>query len=217
MTLRYRAPQGGIGMTLSWAGYAWLVLRACSCNSNQLLQLLQPYQGRFPNTEAEFNALTMALRRMGHILAGTAGNVSNQLRSAPQRGFFADSHTFVATQGDPWQNEGQDPWSNGRGPWAQSASTAQVSLFWHGSAGPIATAPAPAATTISSFLAGAAHDIDSETMPHHRRPRLHRSDLTEMTPNEVDEHLFFQYQKSKANWRKRMHRPTRKVRQSVKG
>ena len=53
IALKYRAEQGGAGMTMSVEGYSWLVVRACGANSTQLLQLLAPYQGRFPNTDAE--------------------------------------------------------------------------------------------------------------------------------------------------------------------
>ena len=113
-------------MTLSWEGYAWLVLKACGTNSQQFLQLLQPYQGRFPNSEAEYNALAMSLRRMGHILEDTTGNVSNQLRTAPQRGIFTEAPTFVQMDGDPWQ-AGNDPWQSGRDPWQTSAAPASSS------------------------------------------------------------------------------------------
>ena len=53
---------------MSWEMYAWLLLRACGVNQNQLLSILQPMQGRFPNTEQEFNVMELTLRRIGHIL-----------------------------------------------------------------------------------------------------------------------------------------------------
>ena len=56
MSLRFRAQQGGGGV-MSWEMYSWLLLRACGCSQNQLLTILQPTMGRFPNTEEEFNAM----------------------------------------------------------------------------------------------------------------------------------------------------------------
>ena len=53
---------------MSWDMYSWLLLRACGVNQHQLLNILQPMQGSFPNTEQEFNVMELALRRMGHIL-----------------------------------------------------------------------------------------------------------------------------------------------------
>lgn len=52
MSLGHLAMQQGGGMTMSWESYSWLLLRACGVNQNQLLNLLEPFQGRFPSTEA---------------------------------------------------------------------------------------------------------------------------------------------------------------------
>ena len=70
--LRWRAAQGGGGMLMNWEGYSWLLLRACGVNPTQLLQILQPYQYRFPNTQQEFEDMLLAIRRMARILEGQA-------------------------------------------------------------------------------------------------------------------------------------------------
>ena len=82
MSLRYKAQQGGGGQ-MSWEMYSWLLLRACGVNQNQLLNILQPLQGRFPNNEQEFNGMELTLRRMGHILENAPMNLASQLRSPP--------------------------------------------------------------------------------------------------------------------------------------
>ena len=65
MSLRGRAQQGGGGQ-MSWDMYSWLLLRACGVNQMQLLNILQPMQGRFLNTEQEFNAMELTLRNWTH-------------------------------------------------------------------------------------------------------------------------------------------------------
>ena len=87
MTLRYRAQEGGVGVVMSWEGYSWLLLNACGVSSNQLLQLLQPFQQKLPTNEAEFNALKLALRRMAHIIEGATHNIASQLRGHSRREF----------------------------------------------------------------------------------------------------------------------------------
>ena len=67
-TLRHRAAQNGGGMLMNWEGYTWLLLRACGVNSTQPMQLLSPWQGRFPATQNEFEDLQVQLRRMARIL-----------------------------------------------------------------------------------------------------------------------------------------------------
>ena len=185
-------------MTMSWEGYAWLVLKACGTNSSQLLQLLQPCQGRFPTSEAEYNALAMSLRRMGHILEGAPGNVSNQLRRAPQQGFFNDAApAFIAMDADPWQATNADPWQQSRDPW--QGATGSSSSTWN----PAPVAPqAPAASQSSAFRTAVEDDTGSETVSTTGVPDYSDPTLTGLTPAELDEQFFFQYQKSKAIWRK---------------
>ena len=68
---------------MTWEMYSCLLLRACGCDQQQLLNILQPTMGRFPNTEEEFNAMQMILRRTGHILEGAPLNLAGQLRTPP--------------------------------------------------------------------------------------------------------------------------------------
>ena len=65
---------GGFGMTPE--GFSWLLLRACGVNDTQLLQLLHPLQGRFPQTLPQYRELQQGLRRMGHILEHSPGNLA---------------------------------------------------------------------------------------------------------------------------------------------
>jgi hypothetical protein len=78
-TLHWRVAQGGGGMLVNWEGYSWLLLRAYGVNSTQWLQLLQPYQGRFPNTQQEFKDMQSAIHRMTRNLEGQQGNLASSL------------------------------------------------------------------------------------------------------------------------------------------
>ena len=141
MTLKFRAQTvGQAGVTMSWEAYSWLLLKACGPNDTQLIQLLQPYGGRYPGTEPAHQELTVALRRMGHILEGSTGNLGTALRSGmPNRSHFFTGQswsqggptdppgaTFAAlaagtasvASGDGGPSSGRnDPWHTGGDPW----------------------------------------------------------------------------------------------------
>ena len=99
---------------MTWEGYTWLLLKAIGINSCQLISTLQPLQGRFPNTEAEFEQMCMTLRRMGHILEHTPGNLASALKSPPSSAFptwgqdAQSNSAYLAVQTDPWASGGRD-------------------------------------------------------------------------------------------------------------
>ena len=77
-TLRFRAAQGGNGVTMSWEGYSWLLLKAFRPNQQQLVNILQPFRMNFLNNEQEVNAMSTTLRRMGHMLKGSSMHIASQ-------------------------------------------------------------------------------------------------------------------------------------------
>ena len=119
--IRWRAAQGNAGIQISWEGYSWILLKAIGVSGAQLVQILQPVQGHFPNNEQDFEAMCLTLRRMGHILENSPHNLAHALRhpGSASNNFpmFADpaatSMSFPTTQmgGDPWQQH--DPWNSG--------------------------------------------------------------------------------------------------------
>ena len=52
-----RAAETG-GLPLSYAGLAWLLLRAVGVSDSQLIQLLQAFGGALPADEQQFSELT---------------------------------------------------------------------------------------------------------------------------------------------------------------
>eukprot|EP00969_Alexandrium_andersonii_P153764 6798911-Alexandrium_andersonii.AAC.1 len=49
-----------------------------------MIQFLQPFQGRLPTTEAEFQIMTSHMRRIGHILEHSPNNLGQLLRGSRQ-------------------------------------------------------------------------------------------------------------------------------------
>eukprot|EP00969_Alexandrium_andersonii_P132173 5844837-Alexandrium_andersonii.AAC.1 len=47
---------------MSHEGYALQLLRACNVSPTQMIQFLQPFQGRLPTTEQEFLVLQTHMR-----------------------------------------------------------------------------------------------------------------------------------------------------------
>ena len=92
--IRQRARDQGT-LTMSIEGLAWILLKSCQINDTQLLNLLQPFGGRFPTTEQELRDLYGALRRMGQIMERRPNNIAQQLRS-PQSG---NLRAFMVTDG----------------------------------------------------------------------------------------------------------------------
>ena len=81
--VRQRASVEG-QFVMSVEGCALQLLRACNIHANQLMLLLQPFNGMMPTTEAQLNAMIQQLRRHGHVTEGTHGNIATVL-SGPLR------------------------------------------------------------------------------------------------------------------------------------
>ena len=52
---------------MSTEGCALQLLRACGVSTNQMMQLLQPFNTNLPANEQQLNALFASMRRMGHL------------------------------------------------------------------------------------------------------------------------------------------------------
>ena len=203
--VRWRAQQGGGNMAMNWEGYSWLILKACSPNPQQLITILQPFQGRFPSTEADFEAMSLTLRRMGHVLENAYGNIASQLRMAPSRNFFG----WESGGNQPSQPPEADPWGGGNDPWsAASSQSAPV-------AQPVGAYVAPSAAAPDQQHYGDS-GTDTDTISSIGEPDYSDPQLAAMTPAQQDEHLYWQYQASKSNWRSHMHKPTRQARRFIK-
>ncbi|MFM7988134.1 MAG: hypothetical protein ACKPKO_53360, partial [Candidatus Fonsibacter sp.] len=91
--VRQRAAREG-HFVMSWEGCALQLLRACNVSSQQMIQFLQPFQGRLPQDEAEFAILSSHMRRIGHILEHSPNNLGQLLhgnRQAASGEYFTDT------------------------------------------------------------------------------------------------------------------------------
>ena len=221
MAVRHRAASGGAGMVMNWEGMSFTLLRACGVNNQQFMQLLQPFQHRFPNNEAEFQSLQLTLRRMGHVLENHPGNIASRLRTMAPRQMFAgvgwDNHDATAAmEVDPASLE-QDPWHAGPDPWQASAPVGPIATTWHNP--PAATDPHQGAHPAAYHQRTDAEDsgTDTDTVSDDGGYNAAEdAEIADMTPAQIDEHIFWQYQQAKSRWRRHMNKPTRRVRRFVK-
>ena len=192
-------------LTVSVTGLAWILLRACEVTDNQLLQLLMPYQGRFPQNEAELTALKVQLRRMGHILEQSPGNIAATLRGGPrQQAFWANSSDQPAAS-TYFGSEAMAPTPEfgAGGAWNASGSYG-VGAGGSGEDVGLQTA------LIAQDDSDAGTDTDTASSSG-------LTEVPEATPEglsdvaALQEHLFWAYARAKAAWRKFMGRPTRVV------
>ena len=67
---------------MSTEGCAFQLFRACGVSTNQMMQLLQPFNTNLPAHEQQLNALFASMGRMGHITENTPGNISAALHGS---------------------------------------------------------------------------------------------------------------------------------------
>ena len=127
-TVRQRAAlEGQFVMTVP--GCSLQIIRACGMGPQHLFILLQPFQGKLPQTDAQFRELCTQLRRYGHIVENAPGNIGNQLTGAPrqarpgaylaqsmgayltQSGSTLDTATFLSGAQDGQAGNSADPLS----------------------------------------------------------------------------------------------------------
>ena len=70
---------------MSVEGCSLQLLRACGTQASHLFNLLQPFGGQLPTTDAQFQNLMAQLRRFGHISENVPGNVASALHGPPRQ------------------------------------------------------------------------------------------------------------------------------------
>ena len=202
--LRQRAFDMG-QLTISVTGLTWLLLRACEVSDTQLLQLLGPFQGRFPQDEAEFSALKVQLRRMGHILEHSPGNIAASLRG-PGGSHQNPTRAYLAEAGDGTQppQPTAEPWNEG---WPQGAvPTWHASdSYSHPTAQPVWYAEDSENGTDTDTASSSGETVVPQATPE-----------GDTDPQALTEYLFWAYTRAKAAWRKHLHKPTRAVRRHTR-
>ena len=207
--MRQRAQDlGGFGLTPE--GFSWLLLRACGVNDTQLLQLLHPLQGRFPQTLQQYRELQQSLRRMGHILEHSPANIGAWTRRSEGRpqttGYVQHAgdggdgqamQTFMTAPPDPWAS--QDPWSGSSLP-GPAAQTSQPDVWAHYNQG-------------AAYFGGTEDSgTDTETVSSSYTTVVDGPDLQGVNEAQVGELIFWNYQQSKSRGRAWAGKPVRRAR-----
>ena len=79
--VRQRARAEGF-FVMSTEGCALQLLRACGVSTDQMVQLLQPFNTNLPANEQQLNARFASMTRMGHITGITLGNIGATLHGS---------------------------------------------------------------------------------------------------------------------------------------
>jgi hypothetical protein len=200
-SIRSRAAEQG-GAVVGVQGVAWILLRAIGITDQQLIQLLAPFNGLFPANEAELNQLKTSLRRMGHILERTPGNLREGLRSSTNN----PSSAFLANA-DPWNEQpSHDQWNryddHASHEWAgQSAFNASAS-----------SQPSQPSQPSHEAAYAMFEDEDIDTDSNTSSGECSSVNADGQDPNRVAQTLFWAYRQAKHKWRKYMGKSTRAVR-----
>ena len=191
-----RAQEHG-GLQLSVQGAAWLLLRAIGVTDGPLMQLLQPIGGSLPTDAQQMETMRSGLRRMGHIIEGSPGNIASALRTG--RGQSA----YLAATEDPnqWQEQWNNPQWHEPNPWAENQAA-------------YAAAPSYAADvqSVPSLMDESGTDTDTSS-------EIEDQVETDMPPeleNDTTQRLWWAYSKAKREWRRHTGKPVRKFRRFAK-
>ena len=194
---RIKAQEHG-NLVLSPQGLSWLLLRAVGVSEHQLLNLLAtpPLNGNLPADDQGMEALKSALRRMGHFVERTPGNVASSMNRPNQRFNLAQSP-------DQFQDMS---WSNSEHYPAMPANDASSSYQ---------PPPYPYDTPAAYYADGDSctdSDTSSNTSP------VHEEDMPEefARPESETHRLWWAYSRAKQAWRSRMNKPTRRARRFLK-
>ena len=205
--VRQRAIEYG-QLNLNIQGVTWILLKALHVNENQLLTLLQPFGGRFPQNQAELDDLRLRARRMGHIIENTPGNIASTLRSNNNVG-RQGARAFLVGDGDN-QNSQQAPTDNGSfqigenlvgtpafGGGANMSSNTNSNNVYH--------------TLDDDGGSG----TDSDTQSSYGENNY--DDLVQGVPqSQIAAHLFWTYTRAKAAWRRYTGKPVRRARRFLR-
>ena len=123
--LRVRASQQA-GMQMPVNAYTWLLLKAVGINNNQLISLIEPYGGRLPTTNANYQDMLKKLRRMSHIIEGAPGNLGSHITRGSSSG-SERQHAFLNVS----DTDNQRNWSTSSNQWTWDDRSWNDSSTWH--------------------------------------------------------------------------------------
>ena len=230
--VRQRAATEG-NFVMSVEGCALQLLRACNIQPQHLMILLQPFGGKLPSTDAEFNALATQLRRFGHISEGSPGNIASALqgpmRQARPGAYFADDTPAVGEQeaerltaSESHQAFFGDSASSGVPTYHLPHQDEQLPLAPWAAVGGSRAADTRGDTSwaypASSWEGD--HEMDSgtdtDTSSDSGTEEIDDPALQHMSQTEAAEHVYLQYRRAKRKWRRFTNKPVRRFRRVIK-
>ena len=223
--LKWRAAQGNAGINMTWEGYTWLLLKAVGLSQSTLIQVLQPFQGRFPNVEAEFDQMCMALRRLGHIYENTPHNIAHALHTPPGRMFpvfngggipSTGGLAFPVGQPDPWSQPAGDPWGGGFGAgnaFSAAPTAAPANPFVSYEQQQYQAYPVQQPNSDEGYITGTDSDTESS---FGEEINYDSAEFAGLNPHQISEKIWWGYARGKSLWRRHTHKPVRKVRRFIK-
>ena len=180
------------------------LLRVLRVGPRDVIQLLAPFAGRYPNTEEEFRNMQATIRRQAHITEHLPGNIGQALqpnqRQATRGMYFADN---------------QEPQAGGA-----SGSTHASSFLVSNDA-----AQDRAPDYSYSFLGASnqAHPTVNDNVESETATESDMSDTSSDSyasdynpdPTMTEQQIYLQYRAAKRTWRRFTGRPVRKFRRFV--
>jgi hypothetical protein len=175
-----------------------------------------------PTTQAQYDAMVIKLRQMGHILEHTPGNVVEGLRSGRrQQLYFTDANTEDSTVlfGQTWSQDTTTP-SLGAS-WYGDATTGQHSSYSYNDQSSIFSTTADpwgpqSLPNWNEGVEGYDSGTDTDTESSVGDTLLNYDDVQDLPDAEKEEVLFGNYSYHKKKYRSYMRKPVRRVRRFVR-
>ena len=228
-TVRQRAAVEG-QFQMSLEGCALQLLRAVGVSPQQLIMLLQPFQGRLPANDQEFQVLVTQLRRYGHIQEGARGNIGQIVQNSvgqarpghyltgqdqedTMEAFFEGSQQPTTMTG----SASQDPYSV----WGQGAYPAISEGHQPEAGGSYGTdgfIPAYDGSDYTQAFPSIEEEdgTDSETSSDDGGEIIQDTSIDGLGEAEIGERLFMAYRRARRQWRRYTGKPVRRFRRTIK-
>ena len=204
------------GFTMNTEAVAMTFLRAVGITDEQLLQILAPLSGRFPNTDAELRQMIAYIRRMGHILERSPGNVASALRPAGSRGSAREprgehARAYVGMGESAASSDPNTAWAASE-TWMSGSGTG----WGYGLGGTGASAGSSYMSIPNQTEEDGSSEESTATSSDNGSENLNDPSIASLAPAQQGEHIYWAYTKAKKTWRRFSMKPTRHVRRFSK-
>jgi hypothetical protein len=225
-TVRQRAAVEG-QFAMSIEGCSLQLLRAIGIQSQHLYTLLQPFGGRLPSTDVQFQATTAQLSRHGHISEGFRGNVASALsgpmRQARQGSYWSDQQHQPAAPTYPAQHYyGPSSSSSSWDHMLPQHAVAQPDPFalWSPGGSQAADTWAQQRTFLQQsdwtgeqvYFDAPAEETDSATSSDSGNKEVTDIDFAHLSDRDASEQLCWAYRQARRAWRQFTGKPVRRFR-----